>query len=82
MDDLNIDYTKLNTARNKAIDLRKALSLKRISAQKGRYSITIDGNQTVLESLVDGDEDQDLKEVLVEVVSKSQEVAASELANL
>jgi hypothetical protein len=82
MDDQNIDYTKLGQARDRAVNLRNTLSTKRTNSQKGKYSITIDGNQNVLNCLVNGEEDKDLKEVINDLIIKSQQIAASELVNL
>ncbi len=78
----DMDYTKLGDARDRAVMLRNTLSTRKVSSEKGAYLITIDGNQKVLSALVNNIENDDLKEVLNDLIVKSQQLAASELINL
>lgn len=72
----------LNQMRQQAMQIQKELAVERIEVLKNGVKIIISGDQKIESVEVDGQPDENLKQVINEAIKKSQEVAARKLQGM
>ena len=70
----------LNKMRQQAAEIQKELEGLSFFATKGRIQVKINGNQQVQEVLIDGQNVQDMVDVINDAIKQSQQAAAGKLA--
>lgn len=70
----------LNKMRQQAAQIQKELAGLFFTASQGRIQVKINGNQQVHEVLIDGQNVQDMVDVINDAIKQSQQAAAGKLA--
>lgn len=67
---------------NKLKQMQSALAQEESTAMRGKYEITVTGDQKCKKAVVDGQEDNDLREVINEALKKVQETAVKKMMTM
>lgn len=72
----------LNKMRQQAAQIQKELESQTFTAQSGRITVEITGNQHVIRVLIDGQEVPELAQVINDAIKQSQQAAAAKLSDI
>ncbi|OGG11512.1 hypothetical protein A2Z00_02680 [Candidatus Gottesmanbacteria bacterium RBG_13_45_10] len=72
----------VNAMRKQAMQIQQALEKEEFEVRQGGVRVVINGNQNVKVVEIDGASQEDVKRAINEAIKKSQQAAASKLAEL
>ncbi len=72
----------LNKMRSQAAQIQRDLEGQEFVVERGRIKVVITGNQKIKSVQIDGQEVQEMIDILNEAIRKSQEAAAGKLAQI
>jgi len=72
----------MNQMRKTALEVQKALSGMEFTAREGSVEVRMNGNQEVLEVLIDGMPNESAKRAITNVIKQSQQAAAGKLSEI
>lgn len=72
----------LKSMRDQAMKMQQALSQERVVVERDGVKVVMTGDQKILELVIDGQEDNRVKDALSEAIKKVQEIAAKKLTEM
>lgn len=72
----------LKSMRDQAVKMQQMLAAEEVTVERNGVKVVMSGDQKIKQLIVDGQEDNRIKEVIAEVIKKSQEIAASKLTQM
>lgn len=72
----------LKNMRDQALKMQQALSGEEVVVERNGVRVVMTGDQKIKELIIDGAQDWRIKDVLMEAIKKSQEIAARKLTEM
>jgi len=72
----------VNQMRKQAMEIQKALAVMSFTAREGNVEISMNGNQEVIDVLIDGVHNESAKRAISNVIKQSQQAAAGKLQEM
>ena len=72
----------LKSMRDQAVKMQQLLSAEEVVIERNGVKVVMTGDQKIKSLTIDGQDDWKIKEVLMEAIKKSQEIAAKKLTEM
>jgi nucleoid-associated protein EbfC len=72
----------IKSMRDQAVKMQQALASEEVTVERNGVVVVMSGDQKMKKLIIDGNEDNRVKEVVAEAIKKSQEIAARKLSEM
>lgn len=72
----------MKSMRDQAMKMQQALAQEEVTVERNGVKVVMSGDQKIKELLIDGQQDNRVKDVIMEAIKKSQEIAAKKLTEM